>query len=276
MKLLSHSVPPFAFATLRGLLAMIALLLWLGLQRAFRAAPEDGVAGDTTWRTLRHMLVLGTTNGWLANVLTITAVRYVDSAMMAMIQASVPLIVVVLAHLLFVDERFRVGQFVGVLVGFAGIILIVGPLAIYGGRGSVIGIVAMLMVALCFACGTVYGRFAAASGDPVTLACGQQAFGAAIAAVICLIGEPQSAWQQPLQVWEWLAVVGVLCSALPTALYLRLLGRGPSVPAALVAYLQPIWATVLGRAVLGERVGVAALAGTAFVIAGIIVSTRRT
>jgi drug/metabolite transporter (DMT)-like permease len=276
VKLLSHSVPPFAFAASRGLLAMVALLLWLGLYRGFFARSRDGIPGDTPWRTVRHMLVHGTTNGWLPNVLTITAVRYVDSAMMAMIQASVPLIVVVLAHLLFADERFRVGQFIGVLVGFVGIVLIVGPLAVYGGRGSLIGVVAMLMVAVCFAGGTVYGRFAAASGDPVTLACGQQAFGAAIAAGVSLVWEPQSAWQQPLQVWELLAVVGVLCSALPTALYLRLLGRGPSVPAALVAYLQPIWATVLGRAVLGERVGAAALLGTAFVIAGIVVSTRRT
>jgi probable blue pigment (indigoidine) exporter len=67
----------------------------------------------------------------------------------------------------------------------------------------------------------------------------------------------------------------VICSALPTALYLRLLARSPSVPAALVAYLQPVWATLLGWAVLGEQVRAVALLGTGIVVVGIVVTTRK-
>ena len=56
-------------------------------------------------------------------------------------------------------------------------------------------------------------------------------------------------------------IVGVVCSAVPTALYLRLLARAASVPAALVAYLQPVWATLLGWAILGEQVRAVGVAG---------------
>ena len=80
---------------------------------------------------------------------------------------------------------------------------------------------------------------------------------------------------QPATVWLLLAIVGVICSALPTALYLRLLARSPSVPAALVAYLQPVWATLLGWAVLGEQVRAVAWLGTGIVILGIVVTTRK-
>ena len=44
------------------------------------------------------MVTLGTTNGRLTNVLTASAVRHVDNAVVAMLQAAVPLMVAVLAR----------------------------------------------------------------------------------------------------------------------------------------------------------------------------------
>jgi drug/metabolite transporter (DMT)-like permease len=191
-----------------------------------------------------------------------------------MLQASVPLMVAVLAHFLFVEEPFLLRQFIGIITGLTGILLIVGPVAVFGGRGSVVGIAAMLLAALSYAGGTVYGRHIA-STNPTALACGQQACGAVFALFVSLLFEPRAEWHQPATVWLLLAIVGVICSAVPTALYLRLLARAPSVPAALVAYLQPIWATLLGWAILGEQVSGVALLGTAIVVIGIVVTTGK-
>jgi drug/metabolite transporter (DMT)-like permease len=273
VKLITASMHPFAFAASRGFIAMSALLAWLAL-RSQTPPADDGPSRSSPWKNIGHMVVLGTTNGWLANALTAAAVSRVDSAVVAMLQASVPLMVAVLAHFLFVEEPFRPRQFIGIVTGLTGILLIVGPVAVFGGRGSLLGIAAMLLTALSFACGTVYGRHIA-STNPAALACGQQACGAIIAAIISLLFEPRAEWSQPAAVWLLLAIVGVVCSALPTALYLRLLARAPSVPAALVAYLQPVWATLLGWAILGEQVRAVALLGTGIVVVGIIVTTRK-
>jgi drug/metabolite transporter (DMT)-like permease len=269
VKLITESMHPFAFAASRGFIAMSALLAWLAL-RSRTPSAYYSPSQPSPWKNIRHMVVLGTTNGWLANVLTATAVSRVDSAVVAMLQASVPLMVAVLAHFLFVEEPFRPRQFIGIITGLTGILLIVGPVAVFGGRGSLVGIAAMLLTALSFACGTVYGRHIA-SANPAALACGQQACGAAFAAVISLLFEPRAEWSQPPAVWLSLAVVGVVCSAVPTALYLRLLARAASVPAALVAYLQPVWATLLGWAILREQVSAVALLGTGVVVVGIVV-----
>src|ERR1700758_4979724 len=161
------------------------------------------------------MIVLGTTNGWLVNVLTAAAGSNLDRAA-----------------------------------------------------------VAMLPTAFSYACGTVYGHHVATS-NPAALACGQQACGAVVAAVISLLCEPGATWNQPISVWLLLAIVGVICSAVATALSLRLLARAASVPAALVAYLQPVWATILGWAVLGEPIRAVALLGTVIIVAGIALTTRR-
>jgi drug/metabolite transporter (DMT)-like permease len=182
--------------------------------------------------------------------------------------------VAVLAHFLFVEEPFRARQFIGIITGLTGILLIVGPVAVFGGRGSLVGIAAMLLTALSFACGTVYGRYIA-STNPAALACGQQACGAIIAALISVMFESRAEWSQPASVWLLLVTVGVICSAVPTALYLRLLARAASVPAALVAYLQPVWATLLGWAILGEQVKPVAWLGTGIVVVGVVVTTRR-
>jgi drug/metabolite transporter (DMT)-like permease len=273
VRLITESMHPFAFAASRGFIAMSALLAWLALRSRTQRA-RDERPRPALGKNIRHMVVLGTTNGWLANVLTAIAVSRVDSAVVAMLQACVPLMVAVLAHFLFVEEPFRPRQFTGIITGLTGILLIVGPVAVVGGRGSLIGIAAMLLTTLCFACGTVYGRLIAPT-NPAALACGQQACGAIIAAIISLLFEPREDWSQPATVWLLLAIIGVICSALPTALYLRLLARAPSVPAALVAYLQPVWATLLGWSVLGEQVRAAALLGTGIVVVGIVVTTRK-
>jgi drug/metabolite transporter (DMT)-like permease len=273
VKLITESMQPFAFAASRGFIAMLALLAWLAL-RSRTPRVDPGSSRSSPWKNIGHIVVLGTTNGWLTNVLTAIAVSRVDSAVVAMLQAAVPLMVAVLAHFLFAEEPFRPRQFIGIITGLTGILLIVGPVAVFGGRGSLLGIAAMLLAALAYACGTVYGRHIASS-DPAALACGQQACGALIAAIISLLFEPQTEWSQPATVWLLLAIVGVICSALPTALYLRLLARAPSVPAALVAYLQPVWATLLGWAVLGEQIRVVALLGTGVVVVGIVVATHK-
>jgi len=97
VKLITESMYPFAFAASRGFIAMAALLAWVASRR--RALPAYGSGSlPRLWKTIGHMVVLGTTNGWPTNVLTATAVSRVDSAVMAMLQAAVLSMVTVLAR----------------------------------------------------------------------------------------------------------------------------------------------------------------------------------
>jgi drug/metabolite transporter (DMT)-like permease len=269
-RLIGNAVPPFAYAALRGFVAMSALLIWLAV-----CARTVGV-----WRELlsdrsmlRHMVVLGTTNGWLANVLVVLAVRHVETGVVAMVQAGVPLMVAVMAHFVFDEEQLEARQLVGLTAGMTGIVLIVGPLAAAGRLGLLIGVAAMLLTAFSYACGTIYAR-RIATKNPTALACGQQAFGAMVATIISIAIEVPTLSYQPMRTWVYFAILGVACSAVPTVLYLGLLARTTSVRSSLVAYFQPLWATILGFVVLGERIQPPALLGAAFVIVGIAVGSR--
>jgi len=97
VKLITESMYPFAFAASRGFIAMAALLAWVASRH--RALPAYGSGSlPRLWKTIGHMVVLGSTNGWPTNVLTATAVSRVDSAVMAMLQAAVLSMVTVLAR----------------------------------------------------------------------------------------------------------------------------------------------------------------------------------
>lgn len=271
-KLISHTMPPFAFAATRGFIAALALLAWM----AVRKSPSD--AGRRQVRLpslieLRHIMVFGTTNGWLANVMTFVAVSHLDTATAAILQATVPLIVAALSHFILPEERLSVTQAVGIVAGLLGVALIIGPIAIIDRPGSMVGIGAMLVTAFSYAAGILYGRYVAPH-DPAALACGQQAFGASVAAVIAIGIGGSATWGQTSDVWALLVVVGVLCSAVPTVLFLRLLTRTTAVRSALVAYLQPVWAGLLGWAVLEESISGLALTGTGLIFIGIFAVTR--
>jgi drug/metabolite transporter (DMT)-like permease len=96
VKLITESMYPFAFAASRGFIAMTALLAWLASRRRLSAYGSHPL--PRLWKTIGHMVILGTTNGWLTNVLTATAVSHVDGAVVAMLRAAVRLMAAVLAR----------------------------------------------------------------------------------------------------------------------------------------------------------------------------------
>src|SRR4051812_17393139 len=128
IKLMNDSVPPFSFAAARGFIAMAALLAWLVACKVSLHARER--PSRAMWSDIQHMVVLGTTNGWLANIMIVTALRYLDTAIVAIILATVPLLVVVSAHFVFAEEKSQVPRLLGVSIGFSGAFLVIGPLAV--------------------------------------------------------------------------------------------------------------------------------------------------
>jgi drug/metabolite transporter (DMT)-like permease len=255
------AVSPFALAACRaivGALTLAALFPLLG--QPFRFSRRD----------LVPMLVLGTTNGWLSNVLTALAAPHIDSAKAGMINASTPLFTMLLAHLCIREERLRAQTVVGLTVGFAGIFILIGPEAVLGGRGSLLGHLLIVGVAICYAAGTVYGR-RHKPARPAQLALGQLACAALPAGLVSASLEPP--WRLPLPPAVLLALValGIYCTA---ALYWALLRRFQATNVATVSYLIPLWAAGLGILVLGEPLTWHAALGCAVVLLGVWLANR--
>jgi drug/metabolite transporter (DMT)-like permease len=263
IKLAGPEVPPLALAAMRGLIGAAAL-------SALFAARREGVV--PRGREWRDWAVLGALNGWAPNVLVAFALTQIATASASMIQASGPLIVAVLAHLMFADERLTPRRVGGVLVGLVGMGILIGPAAL--GAAEPWGALAMVMVATCYALGNLYVRLIPRA-DPARLALGQQIFSGIPATLLALaVLGPAAFAGVPDRILP-LAALGVLATAIPILLFMRLIrGAGPT-RASMVGYLQPVFAATLGLLFLGESLGAREVLGGAVVLAGVALVSAR-
>ncbi len=256
---LAGNLNPFVIAAMRGLIGAISLAAWFAILRR-SPLPRPG-----EWR---HWAFLGTFNGWGPNVLVAYALTQITTASASMIQAAGPLVVAVLAHVMFADERLTPRRMLGVLVGFTGMAILIGPAALPDSGLSVTGVLAMVTTAVSYAVGNIYAR-AIRDADPARLALGQQVCSAipATALALLVIG-PGAFAAVPGSIGPLLGL-GVVATAVPILLFMRLIrGAGPT-RAAMVGYLMPVWTTILAILFLGEHVGLREVLGGAVVLSGV-------
>lgn len=267
IKLMSGEVPPLAIAAGRGLLGASALALWvvwLGQSPIPRRAE------------IRHWLVLGATNGWVPNILVAHALTQLASGPAAMIQAAGPLVTAVFAHFLFAEERLSGRRLGGIVLGMAGVGLLIGPRLVEGGA-TAFGVLAMVGVMLAYAVGNLYVRAVPAPvGDPTRLALGQQVVSGTVALGLTLALAGPAALVPIAEHWPAMLALGILCTAVPMAIFMRLIRAAGPTRAAMTGYLVPTVATIMGILVLNETLELRQFVGGCIILAGVfVVSTAR-
>jgi len=226
-----------------------------------------------TKRVVIGALVLGTTNGWVPNLLTAVALNHIEAAPAALIHAATPLLVALVAIPFLADERPGPRGAAGLLLGFAGIAVILGPAALEGGA-TLIGGLLILASGVAYAAGTVYAR-KVKPGGATQLALGQQMVSASVAGALAVPFAPVGSFDISLQLWVVLALLGAFASALPLTMFLMLLQRARATDAGMVGYLQPPFAAAVAALLLGEWPELRVLLGGLVVLCGVWLGTSR-
>jgi len=210
---------------------------------------------------------------WMAVPLVLfpVAQQWIDSSVAGMLNGAVPLFGAAWAVVLLRRPLAR-AQTVGLAVGFAGVVAISWP-QVQGSRATTLGAGLVLLAVL------LYGL---AVNVAVPL---QQRYGslpvllrAQLVALAALL--PFGLWSLPGSRFAWrpalaMLPLGILGTGLAFALMTTLAGRVGGPRAAVATYFIPVVAIALGVALLGERVAPAALLGTALVVAGAWLTSRR-
>lgn len=264
IKLMNGEVAPLAVAAGRGCIAAVALAIWVMLKRQ---SPIPSRA------ELGHWLVLGTTNGWVPNILVAYALVHLATGPAAMIQAAGPLLTALFAHLLFAEERLSGRRLAGILLGMVGVALLIGPRLIEGG-GTALGVLAMVGVMLGYTIGNLYTRIVpAASGDPARLALGQQAVSGSVALALTLAVSGLPAFAPVKDHLAAMLALGLLATALPMAVFMRLIRAAGPTRAAMTGYLVPTVAVLLGVVVLKETLELRQIIGGGIILSGVFMVT---
>jgi drug/metabolite transporter (DMT)-like permease len=249
-------------------LIAVRLAIGLGLLTTVVAIAREPLPRNP--RTYVHLAVMGAINIAIPFTLITWAELTVDSAIAAILNGAVPLLVIVLAALAFHDEPITLNRLVGVIVGYIGVIVLVFPGLVGAIGGSEFtGEIALLGSTLAYAVGAVYARRNIRGLRPMIPALFQVLFAFLMMAALAL------AFENPFAIaWNVDAVIavvwlGLLGSGAAYLLMFRLLTRIGATATSQLAYLLPVVGIITGAIMFGEQVDARVIAGTALILGGV-------
>jgi drug/metabolite transporter (DMT)-like permease len=255
--------PPFALAALRCLCACPVLLVWARL-RGLRIRP--------TWAEIRLLALSGVLLWCFGNALVAVAEQRVDSALAAILIGSTPIWVAVLESI--VDRRFPPALLAAALsVGFLGTVLIGYPAMRSGVRADVLAIAFLLIASLSWGGGSLLQRRRPVALDSMVSAAYQMLFGG-LGVVAMSLGLGESMPNPSLSAWLGFLFLLVFGSIIAFTSFLKALHLLPTRLVFTYGYVNPVIATFLGWAILGEKLPTESLLGAALVLVGVVGTFR--
>ncbi len=229
------------------------LSLWLTGQSIFRR--------ETPWAAF---MIMGLLNNLVPFSLIFWGQTQIASGLVSILNATTPLFTLVVAHLATRDEKMNAARLAALLVGVAGVAVLVGPDLLIGDRLGSMGQLACLGAAFSYALAGVYGRrFRAMAVSPLQAASGQLTASTLLILPIMLIVDRP--WLLPVlpgaTTWAALTGLALLSTALAYILYFRILAAAGATNLLLVTFMIPVTAILLGALVLGERLASRHFAG---------------
>lgn len=257
-----QTLPPVTLVAFRLLIGLAGLLVVMRLQKL--AFPRE----RKTWA---HLFVLGAVHVGLPFALITWAEsgeQGINSGLASVLNSIVPLFSVVISGLLLRAEPVTGGRILGLLVGFAGVVLLVGP-DLDSGIEQLTPYAAMIVAALCYAAATAYARHYLSGLRPVVLSAGQLVAAVAVVFPIAILLEdagPAAFTPAAIGSLLWLGLIG---SCLAYILYFFILSHWGATRATLVTYVVPVVGVTAGALILGETVGWQLIVGGLMILSGV-------
>lgn len=265
IKLGVATVPPATLVASR--LALGAALLYGVMRMRGLALPPLG----PRWLPFAALAIVGNSAPFY---LISWGQQFIDSALAGILMAVMPLATLLLAHFFVAGERLTANRILGFSVGFAGIVVLMGPAALAGLGINVTAQAAVLAGALCYAANSIMSRRLIATDFLVASTAVLIVASLVIVPLAFLIDRP---WELAPSMGSAAAIVwlGIGPTALATLLYFRLIAAAGPTFMSLVNYLSPMVALLAGVTLLGEQPGTTAVAGLGLILLGIALSHRR-
>ena len=254
-------VPPITIVAVRVSLAAAALFIVL------RASGIAMPAGCGDWGAF---FIMGFMNNAVPFSLIFWAQISITSGLASILNATMPVFTALLAHLLTADERLTGGKMLGVLLGLAGVAVMIGTDALSGLGLSVWAQFACVAAAVSYALASIFGRRFAGK-PPMVTACGQLIGSSVLIVPLALIVERPFQLPAPgLATAASLIALALVSTAFAYILYFRILKAAGATNVSLVTLLVPVSAILLGAVFLGERLAAEEFAGMALIGLGLM------
>lgn len=256
-----QEIPPVTLVFLRVAIAALVLNCWLAAQRRSIAAALP-MAGK--------FVVLALLNNIIPYALIFAGQTSLGAGLASVLNATTPFWTMLFANALTADEKISKRKFGGILIGMAGIAILVGPGALAGIGSSPWAKFAVIGAAMSYALAAIFAkRFA---GLPAPLVAAGQLSASTFLVIPLMLAVDGAAGFAGAGTAAWLSVLALaaICTAFAYVLYFRLVASAGATNAALVTLIVPASAVMLGSIFLAEKLQSFEIAGMVLIGAGLI------
>ena len=249
-----------AFRSLFGLLFCLAVVLVQRVQwpRSFRA-----------WLPL---LILGLTNIAIPFFLISWGEQSIDSAVASVLDATVPLFTILMAHFLLQDDKITIPKLLGLLVGFAGVVVLMMKDLLNASASSLLGQAAVLLASGFYAVSSIIARKATEDTPGILRS------GIPLIAATAVMWPSAIMFESPVEIPQlriiWIALLwlGILGSGLAFVLAYYLIHEIGPTRMTMVTYLFPVVGVILGTVFLREQLSWQLIMGTLLVLISLVIA----
>jgi drug/metabolite transporter (DMT)-like permease len=261
IKIAVQEVGPITLVAFRVLFGLLFGVLVIFVQRM--KLPRN-------FKDWMPVLLLGVTNVAIPFFLISWGEQSIDSAVAAILDATVPLFTILIAHFLLHDDKMTIPKVTGLLIGFVGVVVLMSK-DIGASSSSVLGQLAVVLACVFYSGSNVYARRTTEDTPAILRSAGPLLSATVIMWLATFFVESPVKIPHFPVTWIALLFLGVLGSGLAFVLSYYLLHEIGPTRTSMVTYLFPIGGVILGVIFLGEKLSWQLLAGSILVIASLAV-----
>lgn len=243
----------------------IATVIMLGLA-FWRREPLP--SGGRMWGVVLATAISG-------NALPFTLISWgeerIDSGLAAILMGVMPLTAMLIAHVMTSDDRLTAGKIAGIVLGFLGLVILIGPGRLTGLGGDVVRELAVAAAAICYGINANVTRSLSGVPQFAAIAAVMLVSAALLLPVSLLVDQP---WTLAPSARSLAAIVtlGIFQTALGTVILFTLVRRQGASFFSQINFLVPISGVLWGAVVLGERPGLTAYIALGFILMGVAIA----
>ncbi|MEQ8656736.1 MAG: DMT family transporter [Hyphomicrobiales bacterium] len=265
-KVAVSEIPPLTLVLLRVSLAAVTLHIACLVMRVRLA---------TTLKAWGAYFFMGALNNVLAFSLIFWGQQFIEASLSSILNAATPFFTVLIAGLVLTDERFTLTKIIGLLIGFAGVVLVIGPRHLLGLGDHLLAELAIIGASIAYGFAGVFGRRFAAE-NPMATATGQlTAASIMMLPLAFFIERPIDLGMPSTPVVVSVLALAIISTALAYLLFFQILKTAGATNTSLVTLLVPVFTVIIAVPLLGDTMGPLKLLGLMVIGIGLMVLDGR-
>ena len=259
-----------------GPMSLTAFRMLFGALTAVLIGIYQGVQWPRDAKTWRDFAILGPASLAIPIFFISWGEQTIDSAVASILNATVPLFTIFIAHFFLYDDKMTAQKILGLLIGFAGVVVLMREDISSGAHSSILGQGAVILASLFYAGSSVFARRVTRNIDGTV----RGALPLVTAALFMWAIGPwaEKPFEFPSLPLTWTAILwlGVLGSGVAVLMLYYLIHEIGPTRTSMVTYLFPVGGVILGVIFLNEHLSWQLVAGTILIILSLVVVNWKT